>query len=105
MARRSDILNGLPIVSAENFVESEFEDKFVIYAQRYGLAGKELELGREMTTNDFEMPDGNRLVEVKTIIKFEQKKMKRRERHLIYQYLKPSSRNIVKDTLRCLRQR
>ena len=49
--------DGLPMVSAENFMEVEFEEKFFFYAQQFGLAGAELVRGFALTDKDFDIPD------------------------------------------------
>jgi len=49
--------DGLPMVSAENFMEVEFEEKFFFYAQQFGLAGAELVRGFALTEKDFDIPD------------------------------------------------
>ena len=53
----------IPVVSAETFVESDFEERYILYASKFGLAGKELERGTPLTVEDFLKPDANRLVE------------------------------------------
>lgn len=47
MARVFDAMS-IPVVSAETFIESEFEEKYIYYAQKFGYAGKELELKRTL---------------------------------------------------------
>ena len=48
--------DGLPMVSAENFMEVEFEEKFFFYAQQFGLAGAELVRGFALTDKDLIFP-------------------------------------------------
>ena len=51
-------------MSADKFLETEFEEMFVYYAQQFGHAGKELERGRRMEDVDFEFPDPNAYCDV-----------------------------------------
>jgi hypothetical protein len=55
---------GLPTVSAENFLTSEFEEKLMLVAQQYGSAGVELMRGQYLTDEDHGIPDGNKWVRV-----------------------------------------
>ena len=43
----------IPVVSAETFVELEFEEKYIYYAQKFGHAGTELETRQPYTELDF----------------------------------------------------
>ena len=63
----------LPTVTAENFVESQFEDKFMCYVQRFGIIAKELARKKSYDINDpiFRMPDANRLVSVSKLVEAE----------------------------------
>ncbi len=58
--RRKDIFP--TEVTAENFVETEFEEKFGLFASQFGFAGKEFELRRKLTEDDFEFPNPDRIV-------------------------------------------
>jgi len=49
--------DGLPMIAAENFIETEFEDKFLFYVQQFGLAGIELITKTKMTDTDFDIPN------------------------------------------------
>ena len=54
----------LPIVSAENFAEVDFSDKFFFFAHQFGTAGKELMKGRKLTDLELGIPDPNERVEI-----------------------------------------
>ncbi len=56
--------DGVPMVSTDNFLSSEFEERFRLLAQQYGSAGLELIRGKALTDADFDIPDGNELVRV-----------------------------------------
>lgn len=43
----------IPVVSAETFVELEFEEKYIYYAQKFGHAGTELETRQPYVEQDF----------------------------------------------------
>lgn len=60
MIRSSDI----ETATAENFEEIKFEEKFLILAKKYGLAGKELHTGRRLDKRrEFGYPNGDAMVE------------------------------------------
>lgn len=56
--------DGLPEVSIANFIDCDFEEKFKLYAQRFGLAGTELIKGVKMTNKDFDIPMAGDMVHV-----------------------------------------
>lgn len=46
----------IPVVSADNFTETDFEERYVYYAQKFGYAGKELESRTRLTEDYFYDP-------------------------------------------------
>ncbi len=60
-------MNSIPVVSAETFVESEFEERYIYYAQKFGYAGLELET-RTPLNEDYFINKANPMITRKFIV-------------------------------------